>query len=186
MPTAQGEFRQDDIDVARKGEAPLAQIAKDSGFRHDVETLARDRRAQETGTVGAGPVVQTLSVHNRAGGTVPPAPAPSQGEPMQTRSPAEHHMRHLPPSPPSRGTPPDAAPEPGTEHSPGHSPRSQHGLAQPLTPLLRGARRSTNDAACPEEDTEMSPQVDSGSLHHPPDPQHLPLRRPPVLARNVL
>lgn len=37
MPTAYGaEFRQDVIDVARKGEALLAQIAKDfgiSGFR---------------------------------------------------------------------------------------------------------------------------------------------------------
>jgi hypothetical protein len=131
MPTAQGEFRQDDIDVARKGEAPLAQIAKDSGFRHDVETLARDRRAQETGTVGAGPVVQTLSVHNSDGGTVPPATCTVAGRTHADPFPAEHHMRHLPPSPPSRGTPPDAAPEPGTEHSPGHSPRSQHGLTQP-------------------------------------------------------
>jgi hypothetical protein len=33
MPTAYGaEFRQDVIDVARKGEAPLAQIAKDFGI----------------------------------------------------------------------------------------------------------------------------------------------------------
>ncbi len=38
------EFRQDVIDVARKGEAPLAQIAK--GFRafgHEVEALDCDR-----------------------------------------------------------------------------------------------------------------------------------------------
>lgn len=33
MPTAYGaEFRQDVIDVARKGEAPLSQIAKDFGL----------------------------------------------------------------------------------------------------------------------------------------------------------
>jgi transposase len=33
MPTAYGaEFRQDVFDVARKGEASLAQIAKDSGL----------------------------------------------------------------------------------------------------------------------------------------------------------
>ncbi len=40
MPTAYGaEFRQDVIDVARKGEAPLAQIAKDFGL--SVTTLKR-------------------------------------------------------------------------------------------------------------------------------------------------
>lgn len=40
MPTAYGaEFRQDDIDVARKGEAPLAQIAKELGL--SVTTLKR-------------------------------------------------------------------------------------------------------------------------------------------------
>jgi hypothetical protein len=39
------EFRQDVIDVARKGEAPLAQTAKDFGLsRHDVEALDCDRR----------------------------------------------------------------------------------------------------------------------------------------------
>jgi len=40
MPTAYGaEFRQDVVNVARKGEAPLAQIAKD--FGHSVTTLKR-------------------------------------------------------------------------------------------------------------------------------------------------
>lgn len=40
MPTAYGaEFRQDVIEVARKGEAPLAQIAKDFGL--SVTTLKR-------------------------------------------------------------------------------------------------------------------------------------------------
>ena len=40
MPTTYGaEFRQDVIDVARKGEAPLAQIAKDFGLW--VTTLKR-------------------------------------------------------------------------------------------------------------------------------------------------
>jgi transposase len=40
MPTAYGaEFRQDVTDVARKGEAPLAQIAKDFGL--SVTTLKR-------------------------------------------------------------------------------------------------------------------------------------------------
>src|SRR6478609_4949049 len=40
MPTPYGaEFRQDVIDVARKGEAPLAQIAKDFGL--SVTTLKR-------------------------------------------------------------------------------------------------------------------------------------------------
>jgi transposase len=39
-PTAYGaEFRQDVIDVARKGEAPLAQVAKDFGL--SVITLKR-------------------------------------------------------------------------------------------------------------------------------------------------
>ena len=47
MPTAYGaEFRQDVIDVARKGEAPLAQIAKDFGLSvHDAETVDCHRRA---------------------------------------------------------------------------------------------------------------------------------------------
>ncbi|MHA7141883.1 IS3 family transposase [Arthrobacter sp. Sr33] len=55
MPTAYGaEFRQDVIDVARKGEAPLAQIAKDFGL--SVTTLKRwlaiaDRK--ETGVTRA-------------------------------------------------------------------------------------------------------------------------------------
>ncbi len=55
MPTAYGaEFRQDVIDVARKGEAPLAQIAKDFGL--SVTTLKRwlaiaDRK--ETGVTWA-------------------------------------------------------------------------------------------------------------------------------------
>lgn len=40
MPAAYGaEFRQDVIDVARKGEAPLTQIAKDFGL--SVTTLKR-------------------------------------------------------------------------------------------------------------------------------------------------
>jgi transposase len=58
MPTAYGaEFRQDVIDVARKGEAPLAQIAKDFGL--SVTTLKRwiaiaERKESGTAaTVGA-------------------------------------------------------------------------------------------------------------------------------------
>jgi transposase len=58
VPTPYGaEFRQDVIDVARKGEAPLAQIAKDFGL--SVTTLKRwiaiaERKESGTaGTVGA-------------------------------------------------------------------------------------------------------------------------------------
>jgi len=57
MPTAYGaEFRQDVIDVARKGEAPLAQIAKDFGL--SVTTLKRwiaiaERKESRTGPAAA-------------------------------------------------------------------------------------------------------------------------------------
>jgi transposase len=54
MPTAYGaEFRQDVIDVARKGEAPLAQIAKDFGL--SVTTLKRWIAMAERKESGAGP-----------------------------------------------------------------------------------------------------------------------------------
>ena len=54
MPTAYGaEFRQDVIDVARKGEAPLAQIAKDFGL--SVTTLKRWIAIAERKGSGAGP-----------------------------------------------------------------------------------------------------------------------------------
>lgn len=57
MPTAYGaEFRQDVIDVARKGEAPLAQIAKDFGL--SVTTLKRwiaiAERRENRGRAGGG------------------------------------------------------------------------------------------------------------------------------------
>lgn len=53
MPTAYGaEFRQDVIDVARKGEAPLAQIAKDFGL--SVTTLKRWIAIAERKETGAG------------------------------------------------------------------------------------------------------------------------------------
>ncbi|MEO5316932.1 IS3 family transposase [Pseudarthrobacter sp. CC12] len=54
MPTAYGaEFRQDVIDVARKGEAPLTQIAKDFGL--SVTTLKRWIAIAERKESGAGP-----------------------------------------------------------------------------------------------------------------------------------
>ncbi|MEW1951816.1 IS3 family transposase [Pseudarthrobacter sp902506025] len=54
MPTAYGaEFRQDVIDVARKGEAPLAQIAKDFGL--SVTTLKRWIAIAERKESGASP-----------------------------------------------------------------------------------------------------------------------------------
>ncbi|RWW94095.1 MULTISPECIES: IS3 family transposase [Paenarthrobacter] len=54
MPTAYGaEFRQDVIDVARKGEATLAQIAKDFGL--SVTTLKRWIAIAERKESGAGP-----------------------------------------------------------------------------------------------------------------------------------
>nr|WP_306629194.1 IS3 family transposase [Arthrobacter ulcerisalmonis] len=54
MPTAYGaEFRQDVIDVARKGEAPLVQIAKDFGL--SVTTLKRWIAIAERKESGAGP-----------------------------------------------------------------------------------------------------------------------------------
>ncbi|MDQ0078234.1 transposase-like protein [Arthrobacter oryzae] len=54
MPTAYGaEFRQDVIDVARKGEAPLAQIAKDFGL--SVTTLKRWIAIAERTESGAAP-----------------------------------------------------------------------------------------------------------------------------------
>jgi transposase-like protein len=53
--TAYGaEFRQDVIDVARKGEAPLAQIAKDFGL--SVTTLKRWIAIAERKESGAGPL----------------------------------------------------------------------------------------------------------------------------------
>jgi transposase len=53
MPTPYGaEFRQDVIDVARKGEAPLAQIAKDFGL--SVTTLKRWIAIAERKESGAG------------------------------------------------------------------------------------------------------------------------------------
>ena len=54
MPTAYGvEFRQDDIDVARKGEGPLAQIAKDFGL--SVTPLKRWVAIADRKDSGAGP-----------------------------------------------------------------------------------------------------------------------------------
>ncbi len=54
MPTAYGaEFRRDVIDVARKGEAPLTQIAKDLGL--SVTTLKRWITIAERKEAGAGP-----------------------------------------------------------------------------------------------------------------------------------
>ena len=54
MPTAYGaEFRHDVIGVARKGEAPLAQIAKDFGL--SVTTLKRWIAIAERKETGAGP-----------------------------------------------------------------------------------------------------------------------------------
>jgi transposase len=53
-PKAYGaEFRQDVIDVARKGEAPLAQIAMDFGL--SVTTLKRWIAIAERKETGAGP-----------------------------------------------------------------------------------------------------------------------------------
>lgn len=53
MPTAYGaEFRQDVIDVARKGEAPLSQIAKDFGL--SVTTLKRWIAIADRKDAGAG------------------------------------------------------------------------------------------------------------------------------------
>jgi sucrose-6-phosphate hydrolase SacC (GH32 family) len=55
-PTAFGaEFRQDVIEVARKGEAPLAQIAKDFGL--SVTTLKRWIAIADRKESGAGPAV---------------------------------------------------------------------------------------------------------------------------------
>ncbi|BCW62872.1 transposase [Arthrobacter sp. StoSoilB22] len=54
MPTAYGaEFRQDVIDVARKGEDPLGQIAKDFGL--SVTMLKRWIVIDEPKKSGAGP-----------------------------------------------------------------------------------------------------------------------------------
>ncbi|MDV8149714.1 IS3 family transposase [Arthrobacter sp. B10-11] len=70
MPTAYGaEFRQDVIDVARKGEAPLAQIAKDFGL--SVATLKRWIAMAERKESGTGPAaaesaeVRELKKRNR-------------------------------------------------------------------------------------------------------------------------
>lgn len=54
MPTAYGaEFRRDVSDVARKGEAPLAQIAKDFGL--SVTTLKRWIAIADRKESGASP-----------------------------------------------------------------------------------------------------------------------------------
>ena len=54
MPTAYGaEFRQDVIDVARNGEAPLSQIAKDFGL--SVTTLKRWIAIADRKDAGTGP-----------------------------------------------------------------------------------------------------------------------------------
>lgn len=70
LPTAYGpEFRQIVIDVARKGEAPLAQIAKD--FRLSVTTLKRWIAIAERKESGASPAsgdsaeMRELKKHNR-------------------------------------------------------------------------------------------------------------------------
>ena len=61
MPTAYGaEFRQDVIDVARKGEAPLAQIAKDFGL--SVTTLKRWIAIAERKESGAGPATESAEM----------------------------------------------------------------------------------------------------------------------------
>ena len=61
MPTAYGaEFRQDVIDVARKGEAPLAQIAKDFGL--SVTTLKRWVAIAERKGTGAVPAAESAEM----------------------------------------------------------------------------------------------------------------------------
>ena len=61
MPTAYGaEFRQDVIDVARKGEAPLAQIAKDFGL--SVTTLKRWIAIAERKDSGNGPAAESAEM----------------------------------------------------------------------------------------------------------------------------
>jgi transposase len=61
MPRAYGaEFRQDVIDVARKGEAPLAQIAKDFGL--SVTTLKRWIAIAERKETGAGPAAESAEM----------------------------------------------------------------------------------------------------------------------------
>ena len=61
MPTAYGaEFRQDVIDVARKGEAPLAQIAKDFGL--SVTTLKRWIAIAERKDSRAGPAAESAEM----------------------------------------------------------------------------------------------------------------------------
>jgi transposase len=61
MPTAYGaEFRQDVIDVARKGEAPLAQIAKDFGL--SVTTLKRWIAIAERKETGAVPAAESAEM----------------------------------------------------------------------------------------------------------------------------
>ncbi len=61
MPTAYGaEFRQDVIDVARKGGAPLAQIAKDFGL--SVTTLKRWIAIAERKESGTGPAADSAEM----------------------------------------------------------------------------------------------------------------------------
>jgi transposase len=57
------EFRQDVIDVARKGEAPLAQIAKDFGL--SVTTLKRWIAIAERKESGAGPSAEMRELKKR-------------------------------------------------------------------------------------------------------------------------
>jgi transposase len=67
ITTAYGaEFRRDDIDVARKGEAPVAQVAKD--FGHSVTTLKRWMAIAQRKDSGAGPAaveMRELKKRNR-------------------------------------------------------------------------------------------------------------------------
>jgi transposase len=61
MPAAHGaDFRQDVIGVARKGEAPLAQIAKDFGL--SVTTLKRWIAIAERKDSGVGPAAESAEM----------------------------------------------------------------------------------------------------------------------------
>ena len=79
MPTAYGaEFRQDVIDVARKGEAPLAQIAKDFGL--SVTTLKRWIAIAERKESGAGPAAaESASSLTRSWSSSRPPSEPTPG-----------------------------------------------------------------------------------------------------------
>jgi transposase-like protein len=79
VPTAYGaEFRQDLIEVACKGGAPLAQIAKDSGL--SVTTLERWLAIAERKVPGAGAVpssVNASSFSSHRTGALPTGQAPA-------------------------------------------------------------------------------------------------------------